>query len=111
MTYITDVSGGVFQFNAEMFSYDWMPNGNPITALLLNSTLKDQIYEALHINHSYKQPIFEYSSKNASAALSADLIVDYSKYYDYLITANFPLLLSAGEVDMLDGAKGQQAWL
>jgi hypothetical protein len=38
-------------------------------------------------------------------------MIDYSWYYAYLIEANHPFLVLAGEYDMKDGAAGQIAWM
>jgi len=46
-----------------------------------------------------------------SLAYRSDGLVDYTWYYSYLIEADFPLIVMAGEYDMKDGAKGQSEWM
>jgi len=38
-------------------------------------------------------------------------MTDYSRYFNYLIDAGYPLLIMAGEFDMQDGASGMPAWM
>lgn len=47
-TYMTAVNGGVFDYDARRYDYDWDPIENLVNDFL-NEAI-DEFYEALHIN-------------------------------------------------------------
>ena len=77
----------------------------------MNSTRKAELFEAIHIDKSFKNPVFNWSSKSVAEGYKYDNLVDYSYYYNYLIENNYPLIVMAGEYDMRDGAAGQVKWM
>ena len=105
------MSDNVFAFNSDLFNYDFVPKEHIIRDLFTISGRRQDLYDALHVNTSTKDPIYEFSSERVKQAISSDFMIDYSHYYDLLIQENFPLLVAAGEYDMLDGAKAQETWL
>lgn len=111
MDYIGTVSGGVFKFDSRRFGYDWTPGQHAVSDMLKHSGRVQEIYAALHISASTKKPVFDWSAAAVKAALTEDALRDYSQYYNYLITENFPLLVMVGEYDMLDGYMGQTLWM
>ena len=58
MLYITEMNGGVLEYNVDIFSYEWNPIEQPYIDLLNSSRLKDDLYKALHIDKSTKSPKF-----------------------------------------------------
>jgi hypothetical protein len=62
MSYIDLVNGDVFEYNAEEFEYEWDAIEAPTNAFLINATYVNDIYKALHIDMSTKQPIFMWGS-------------------------------------------------
>lgn len=59
MDYIDDVAGGLFTYDGTIFDYDWAPIGDPVDYFLSNCSRKDELYAAIHISDSYKEPIYE----------------------------------------------------
>ena len=111
MDYIMAVSGDVFDYDSRIFTYDWDPLEAPITQLLANSSKADQLYKAIHIENSFKVPKFEMSSDAVDLGYKMNNMEDYSRFYNYLIDANFPLLVMAGEFDGRDGNAMQPMWM
>lgn len=111
MDYIGTVTGGVFKFDSRKFGYDWTPGRRAVSDMLTDSGRVQEIYTALHISASTKRPVFQWSAAAVKEALTGDALRDYSQYYNYLITENFPLLVMVGEYDMLDGYMGQTLWM
>ena len=58
LSYITDVSGGVISFDARKFNYEWDPYNDLPHTCFGASTKKDLLYKALHVDNSYKTPIY-----------------------------------------------------
>ena len=69
------------------------------------------LYRAIHIDQSTASPRYHWSSTKVKAAYKHDHLIDYTKYFNYMIENNFPFIVMAGEYDMLDGAKGQQEYM
>ena len=59
----------------------------------------DQIYTAIHVDKSTKEPVFEMSSDKVGDAFNGDMMIDYSNVYEKLIEAKLPVLVYAGEFD------------
>ena len=100
MDYIGSVSGGVYPYDTRIFGYDWLPKKDAVSAYLATSGKVDEIYKALHIESSTKKPVFEMNSGTVSAAYESTNLEDYSKYYNFLIDNDYPLIVMAGEFDM-----------
>jgi len=58
MGYIRHVSGFVLNYNTRIFDYDWDPIEAPYVNMLSNSSRMDELYAAIHVNGSYKTPVF-----------------------------------------------------
>lgn len=63
MDYIDIVNGGVFEYNAREFEYEWDAIEAPTNAFLINATKVNDIYKALHIDMSTKTPIFMWGAQ------------------------------------------------
>ena len=111
MSYISSISGGVFSYDSRIFSYDWDPIEDPVTQVLVNSSRVDELYKAIHIDNSFKDPKFEFSSANVSLGYRTNNMEDYSRFYNYLIDENYPFLVMAGEFDGKDGNAMQPMWM
>ena len=109
--YISKVSGGAYPYDYRIYDYDWTPLETPVTGYLTQSNKVNELYAAIHVQNSTKEPIFEMSSKRVSAAFNKDKIIDYTSYYQELVDRDFPLLVYAGEFDALDGPVSQNAWI
>jgi len=111
LTYITDVSGGVFTFDGRIFSYDFKPIKAVYEELLSSSKKVQQLWKAIHIQQGTNVPKFIPSSKAVAHSYAPEHLIDYSPYYDYMLKENHPLLVAAGEFDLRDGARGQTVWM
>lgn len=111
MDYIELVSGNIMEYNSRIFDYDWSPREDAMTALLTTSTQVSKLYAAIHVSDSTKTPKFQFSAEEVDLAYKPGNLIDYSWYYNYLIEANFPFIVMAGEFDMKDGAAGQMHWM
>jgi len=104
INYFELVSGKVFSYDARIFTDDYEPY-QYWSDFLVNANNVSAVYSALHATK------FDPHSKNVSEQFKPDFMLDYSKYYDYLIFNRFPTLLIGGEYDNRDGAKGLQLWM
>lgn len=93
MGYISAVSGGVLPYNSMMFQSEWDAVESPIKELFGNSTQREDIFKALHIDHSTKRPVFNWASDSVQDGYKYDNMVDYSFYYNYLIQAGYPFIV------------------
>lgn len=101
-TYMSNMDAGVLDYNLRIFSnQDWSPIENSVINYLNTTAL----YKTIHIDQSTKSPIYNWDSDSVDKGYASDNLLDYSWYYDYLITNNFPLIVLAGEFDARDGAK------
>ena len=48
--YIEDVSGGIFDYDARIFGYDWDPIEGDVNYFLNNNAKKVDFYKAIHID-------------------------------------------------------------
>lgn len=78
MSYVDEQAGGRYSFNGAIFGYDWDPEASPVYDYLGKSAKKDDIYKALHIDQSTKQPIYESSSSRVSSAYNHEIMLDWS---------------------------------
>lgn len=107
MTYMQNVSGKMFKFNAEKFNYDFVPLDRPIKDCLTKSLKKEELFKALHVEDSFKRPVFDWHSDSAALGYSNfDGMTSYAKYWEYLVENEFPVMIAAGELDDLDGPVG-----
>jgi hypothetical protein len=60
---------------------------------------------------SPKKPVYEWSSKNVSDAYNFEMALDWSKYYDNILTGEIGILIYSGEYDLTDGPTTQEPWL
>ena len=111
MSYIEAVTGSVFEYNSRIFDNEWSPNDDLVSEFFQNSTQREDIYKAIHIDQSFKVPVFEYGSDSVDKGYQYSNLVDFSYYYNYMIKENFPTIVMAGEYDMKDGAAGQVYWM
>ena len=89
MDYITNVTGDVFAYDQRIFGVDWDPIEDPVTNYFTvqdAATLTD-IFTAIHVSDSTKDPVFEMSSSRVGAAFVSDNLLDYSEYVVKLINA------------------------
>ena len=89
MDYITNVTGDVFAYDQRIFGVDWDPIEDPVTNYFTvqdAATLND-IFTAIHVSDSTKDPVFEMSSSRVGAAFVSDNLLDYSEYVVKLINA------------------------
>ena len=89
MDYITNVTGDVFAYDQRIFGVDWDPIEDPVTNYFTKqdaATLED-IFTAIHVNDSTKDPVFEMSSSKVGEAFVSDNLLDYSEYVVKLINA------------------------
>lgn len=113
MGYIDGVSGGVglkggnvYSYNGLIFEYDF----DPIEQIVIDyfstdNSVYDDIYTAIHVQDSTKDPVFQMSSHEVGQALKADDMISYTEYVVNLVNAGIPTLIFAGEYDFRDGAK------
>lgn len=111
LTYITDVSGGVYSFDGRIFDYDFKPVKQVYEDLLVKSNKVNQLWRAIHIQQGTNHPKFIPSSHDVATSFAPEHLIDYSPYYNYMIKENHPLLVAAGEFDLRDGARGQTIWM
>ena len=111
MRYIRAVSGGVSSFDGRIFGYDWDAIKKPYIDMFSVSGKKEDLFKAIHIDKSLKDPKFEASSGEVAEGYRATNLEDYSRYYNYLIHENIPLIVMAGEFDMRDGVQSQYVWM
>lgn len=111
LSYISEVSGGVYSFDGRIFSYDFQPKRAVYEDLLSKSKKVEQLWEAIHIENGTNDPKFVPSSKSVAAAYGPEHLVDYSPYYNYMLKEGHPLLVAAGEFDIRDGARSQTIWM
>jgi len=78
---------------------------------LTNLTEKQDLYKALHVDNSSKNPIFNMGSNSVFEAYKSDGLTSYASYIEELLKMNHPVMIAAGEFDMQDGAQTQIAWM
>ncbi len=60
--YIDEIGGGIWDFDATLFYYDWAPIEEVLISFLTSSSQKEALYKAIHIEESTKVPVFERNS-------------------------------------------------
>jgi hypothetical protein len=99
MNYIKAVSGDVFHYNAMVFDQDWLTVKQPYIDFLTSHSRIDDLFRAIHIDHSYKRPVWEGNNNGVKVAYGPDNLIDYTVYYNYLLEVNYPFIVMAGEFD------------
>lgn len=111
ITYIQNISGQVSPYDNRIFTYDWDPNEDKVINYFTISDRVQDIYAAIHVTESTKDPVFEMKNPLVKDALILDNLLDYSWYYEELIRKQHKVLVYAGEFDSRDGPKTQEFWL
>lgn len=111
LSYISEVSGGVYTFDGRIFSYDFKSKKSVYEDLLTKSKKVEKLWEAIHIQQGTNVPKFVPSSKSVAHAYGPEHLIDYSPYYNYMLKEAHPLLVAAGEFDIRDGARSQTIWM
>ncbi|CDW71101.1 serine carboxypeptidase [Stylonychia lemnae] len=111
MDYIDSLAGGVSTYDASQFDYDWSILEQPVFDFLGNSKQKGKLYTALHIDKSYKSPIYESSSQNVYEAYAYEEMIDWTSFYDRALQRKMRLIIYAGEYDQRDGPLTQMQWM
>ena len=83
-SYIETVTGGVLIYNARIFKTDFKSE-DTVTNYLTVSGQVQALYEAIHIENSTKNPVFNWRSEPAADGYKSDGIVDYAELYGSLI--------------------------
>jgi len=103
LTYISDVSGGVYSFDGRIFKGEFV---KLYEDLLTTSNKVNQLWRAIHIQQGTNVLKFIPSSHAVAKSFAPEHLIDYSPYYNYMLKENHPLLVAAGEFDLRDGARG-----
>jgi hypothetical protein len=101
-----DVSGDTFSYDLSIFDPDWdaTMHEDDVKNYITKSSKKDDLYKAIHIADSTKNPIFNWSSKPVAHAYEFEEMADWSIWYDLVASPkNVSILICGGEYDMLDG--------
>lgn len=86
-------------FDIRNFGEDLTASQNNLLLLLDDSNRKADIYTALHIENSYKLPPYTHASVNVAQASLQEKLIDYTNYYDQMITEGYKVLIYGGEWD------------
>lgn len=111
MNYIDKVAGGLFTYDGSIFDYDWDPIEQVVSDFLSNCGKKKELYIALHVDKSNKDPVFEFSSDRVADAYDYEEMLDWSSWYDKLLSTSIKFIVYAGEYDQRDGSVSQPAWM
>mmetsp|Transcript_48937 Transcript_48937/g.36020 ORF Transcript_48937/g.36020 Transcript_48937/m.36020 type:complete len:98 (+) Transcript_48937:1002-1295(+) len=72
---------------------------------------KKDLYAAIHIEDSPKEPKFDPASNSAYVAYEPEETEDYTSKVSYIIENGVSVLVYAGEYDILDGPRTIEDWL
>ena len=109
--YISQVSGEVLVYDTRIFEYDWDPIEEQYENYLNTNALKDKLYQAIHVDSSPKDPKYDSFSQAAYDAYEPEETNDYTNKVTFIIENNIPVLIYAGEYDVLDGPRTIEDWL
>lgn len=112
--YAIDVSGDTFSYDASIFDPDWdkTMREDDVKNYIMKSNKKEDLYKALHIDGSTKNPVFNWGGGPVSAAYEYEEMVDWSQWYDMVAQPkNVSILVYSGQYDMLDGPLTQDPWI
>mmetsp|Transcript_39693 Transcript_39693/g.38255 ORF Transcript_39693/g.38255 Transcript_39693/m.38255 type:complete len:146 (+) Transcript_39693:658-1095(+) len=110
-SYIGDVGADLYLYDTRIFDYDWDPVEAPLSDYMNNNNKKDELYEAIHITDSPKDPKYAASSTAVYFAYNTDEYEDYTEKVSYVIENNIPFLIYAGEFDVVCGPPTVEAFL
>ena len=79
--------------------------------MLSSSNKVKDIYKAIHIDKSYKEPIYEKSSGRVAEAYDFEEMMDWTPFYDKSLDKKMKLIVYAGEYDQRDGPLTQIDWM
>lgn len=96
LSYVSDVGGNIATFDGRKSYQEWADMIAPFTNYLGNSSYKDQVYKALHVENSTKSQVFTSQNKAVLEALASESLKDYTRWYDWLIGHNYSTLLYVG---------------
>lgn len=79
-----DVSGDTFDYDVSIFDPDFEPiyHEDDVKHYFLNSTRKKELYTAIHMNGSPRDPVFMWSSRAVARALAPESMVDWTPWVD-----------------------------
>jgi hypothetical protein len=109
-----DVSGGTFSYDASIFGQDWdnTSHEDDVKNYIMESNKKQELYQAIHMGNSPRNPVFMWHSSAAAKAYQYEAMADWSVWYDLVAESkNVSILIYSGEFDMLDGPLTQEPWL
>ena len=79
---------------------------------ILNSTKRQDLYKAIHMDKSPRNPVFQWSSRAVAHALAPESMVDWTPWVDMVAAPrNVSIMIYAGEYDSLDGPLTHRPWI
>lgn len=107
------VGGDAFGYDMRIFGADWDRVEQPVKDYFSDRNPKNaSVYEAIHVQNSTKEPVFEMGSDAVDQAMVFDNLLNYVSYYEMMLEKyNSPILIYDGEFDARDGAYTQNSWL
>jgi carboxypeptidase C (cathepsin A) len=112
--YAIDVSGDTFSYDASIFDPDWdlTMHEDDVKHYITTSPNKEQLYQAIHVADSTKNPKFNWSSRPVADAYEFEEMSDWSVWYDLVAQPrNVSIVIYAGMYDMLDGPLTHDPWI
>lgn len=112
--YAIDVSGDTFSYDVSIFDPDWdaTMHEDDVKNYITKSSKKGELYDAIHVSGSTKNPIFNWSSRPVADAYEFEEMSDWSPWYDLVAQPrNVSILIYAGEYDLLDGPLTHDPWI
>ncbi len=67
-SYIDDMAGGVYTYDARTYDSDWNQIESVVTDYLTKSGKVNDLYKAIHVDKSTKKPVFEMESQAVADA-------------------------------------------
>lgn len=109
-----DVSGQVFDYDVSINDEDFeaIYHEDDVKHYILNSTKRNELYSAIHMDKSPRNPVFMWSSRAVAHALAPESMVDWSPWVDMVAAPrNVSIMIYAGEYDSLDGPLTHGPWI
>ena len=101
--YIAALSGGAVNYDATIFNYDLDAAEEPYKLYLspMNNSKSDELYKALHIDQSPKDPKFTQGNQKVYEAIYPEEYIDWTHFYDSMLTLDggLDVLVYAGTYD------------
>ena len=98
VNYISDLSN-VNKYDIRNFGEDLDRTDNALLSLFDDSAKRNDIYTALHVENSYKNPKYTHQSINVRNAYIPDKLIDYTGLLDQMIADGYKVILYGGEWD------------